>query len=88
MGDVSTHAGGCHCGKVRYEVKLNLGMPAISCNCSMCGRSGTLLSFVPATHFKLLTISSTGRTFTTCSAASVESNRSPGEPVRTVQRWL
>jgi hypothetical protein len=54
MGDVSTHAGGCHCGKVRYEVKLDLGAPVISCNCSMCGRSGTLLSFVPAAQFKLL----------------------------------
>ena len=41
------HAGGCQCGKVRYEVDIDLAKPVTSCNCSMCGRSGTLLSFVP-----------------------------------------
>jgi hypothetical protein len=54
MGDVKTHQGGCHCGKVRYEVTLDLAEPAITCNCSMCGRSGTMLRFVPADQFKLL----------------------------------
>jgi hypothetical protein len=50
----TTHAGGCHCGKVRYEVTADLGKPVIACNCSMCGKKGTLLTFVPATDFKLL----------------------------------
>lgn len=49
----STHHGGCHCGAVRYRVDLDLSQPAISCNCSMCGRSGTLLAFVPPTKFTL-----------------------------------
>jgi|SRR5581483_3384889 len=49
-----TYAGGCHCGKVRYQVTLDLSHPVISCNCSMCGRAGTLLTFVPAGQFKLL----------------------------------
>jgi hypothetical protein len=53
MSEPQTHSGGCHCGKVRYEVKLDLARPVISCNCSMCGRSGTLLSFVPAVQFTL-----------------------------------
>jgi len=35
-------------------VKLDLEKPVISCNCSMCGRSGTLLAFVPADQFTLL----------------------------------
>lgn len=48
------HAGGCHCGKVRYEVTLDLAEKAITCNCSMCGRSGTVLRFVPADKFQLL----------------------------------
>lgn len=48
------HSGGCHCGKVRYEVDIDLEKPVISCNCSMCGRAGTLLSFVPASQFTLL----------------------------------
>jgi hypothetical protein len=54
MGNSTKHSGGCHCGKVRYEVELDLESPVISCNCSMCGRTGTLLSFVPASQFKLL----------------------------------
>ena len=33
---------------------MDLDKGVMSCNCSMCGRSGTLLSFVPATQFKLL----------------------------------
>jgi hypothetical protein len=46
-------SGGCHCGKVRYDVKVDLSTPVIACNCSMCGRAGTLLAFVPATQFTL-----------------------------------
>ena len=49
------HNGSCHCGKVKYEVEnLNL-QESITCNCSMCQRKGTVLSFVPAMSFKLLT---------------------------------
>ena len=54
MSEPQTYAGGCQCGSVRYEVQLDLGQPVISCNCSMCGRAGTLLTFVPADRFKLL----------------------------------
>lgn len=55
MSDATRHTGGCHCGAVRYEVEgLDLSQPVISCNCSMCGRAGTLLSFVGAAQFKLL----------------------------------
>ncbi len=52
----STREGGCHCGKVRYRVTgLDLSKPVITCNCSMCGRSGSMLAFVPAAQFELLT---------------------------------
>lgn len=54
MSEPKLHSGGCHCGKVRYEVTLDLSEPAITCNCSMCGRSGTMLRFVPVEQFKLL----------------------------------
>jgi len=47
------HTGGCHCGKVRYEVEMNVEK-AISCNCSICMKRGSLLDFVPETSFKLL----------------------------------
>jgi hypothetical protein len=53
MGEARTFSGGCHCGKVRYEVALDLEKGVMACNCSMCGRAGTLLSFVPASEFHL-----------------------------------
>ena len=49
-----TYMGGCQCGKVRYEVTLDLSAPVIACNCSRCGRLGSLLAFAPAGDFKLL----------------------------------
>src|SRR5207302_8713487 len=45
--------GGCHCGAVRYRVEIDLSKPVTQCNCSICGRTGTLLSFVPASAFTL-----------------------------------
>ena len=48
-----TYTGGCQCGKVRYEVSLGLG-EVLACNCSRCGRLGSLLAFTPAENFKLI----------------------------------
>ena len=48
-----TYQGGCQCGKVRYQVALDLAAPVFACNCSRCGKLGTLLSFVPAGEFTL-----------------------------------
>jgi hypothetical protein len=53
MSETKTYTGSCHCGAVRYEVTMEL-KNAIGCNCSMCGRSGTLLTFVGVDQFKLL----------------------------------
>jgi hypothetical protein len=47
------HQGGCHCGAVRYRVELDLAQPVVSCNCSMCGRVGSLLGFVGEQQFTL-----------------------------------
>ena len=47
------HAGGCQCGKVRYEADVDLD-GAITCNCSRCERIGSTLAFVPVEHFTLL----------------------------------
>jgi hypothetical protein len=49
-----TYTGGCQCGKVRYQVALDLSAPVIACNCSRCGRLGSLLAFAPASDFKLV----------------------------------
>jgi len=48
-----TYSGGCQCGKVRYEVRMDIA-EVIACNCSRCRRLGSLLAFAPATQFKLL----------------------------------
>lgn len=48
-----SYTGGCQCGKVRYEVRLDLG-EVLACNCSRCGRLGSLLAFAPAGQFKLI----------------------------------
>lgn len=53
MGEAKTYEGSCHCGKVRYKATFELGN-VISCNCSMCGRAGTLLAFVPESAFELV----------------------------------
>ena len=49
----SIHHGGCHCGAVRFHVDLDLEQTAVTCNCSICSRSGTILSFVPNARFVL-----------------------------------
>src|SRR6202012_6126653 len=55
MGKImtQTYSGGCQCGKVRYEVQMEIG-EVLACNCSRCGRLGSLLAFAPATQFQLL----------------------------------
>ena len=47
-----TQHGGCHCGAVRYTVTLDLAA-AVSCNCSICQKTGTILAFAPASQFTL-----------------------------------
>lgn len=54
MADNKLYKGACHCGTVRYEVEADLSTPVIACNCSICQKSGTLLTFVPANRFRLL----------------------------------
>jgi hypothetical protein len=47
------YSGGCQCGKVRFEVGLEI-TEVIACNCSRCGRLGSLLAFAPLDDFRLL----------------------------------
>ncbi len=49
-----THQGSCHCGHIKFEVDGEIGS-ALSCNCSICQRKGSLLWFVPRAALKLLT---------------------------------
>jgi hypothetical protein len=48
------HSGGCHCGRVRFEVVAPAQLRVIDCNCSMCNKSGYLHLIVPKERFRLL----------------------------------
>lgn len=47
------YEGSCHCGAVHFRVRMELNQ-VISCNCSICARTGSLLAFAPASAFELL----------------------------------
>jgi hypothetical protein len=49
-----THRGGCHCGRVRFEVLAPADIHVADCNCSICGKFGYLHLIVPADRFKLI----------------------------------
>jgi hypothetical protein len=49
-----THTGGCHCGRVRFEVLAPANIEVADCNCSICSKFGFLHLIVPAQRFKLL----------------------------------
>ena len=49
-----THTGGCHCGKVRFELTAPERIEVGDCNCSMCARTGYLHLLVPKSRFKLV----------------------------------
>ena len=49
----TTYTGGCQCGAVRYQATFELG-EVLACNCSRCGRLGSLLAFLPKANFKLV----------------------------------
>ena len=48
------HRGGCHCGRVRFEVDAPARLEVTECNCSICAKSGFLHLIVPNSQFRLL----------------------------------
>ena len=54
MGELHTYVGGCHCGRVRFEVDAPAAPEVLDCNCSVCRMTGFLHLIVPATRFRLL----------------------------------
>jgi hypothetical protein len=47
------YEGGCHCGRVRFRLKADLGT-VTECNCSICSKKGFLHLIVPPEDFELL----------------------------------
>lgn len=58
-----TYKGGCHCGRVAFEVEGKIDK-AMACNCSICQRKGSLLWFVPRENLRLLTPEQAAGTYT------------------------
>lgn len=44
--------GGCQCGRVRFSADVEMD-GLITCNCSRCGRLGSILAFTDADAFSL-----------------------------------
>lgn len=49
------HKGGCHCGRVKFEVEAPADQVISDCNCSICQMTGYLHLIVPKSAFRLLT---------------------------------
>lgn len=54
MKDSVIHRGGCHCGRVRFEVESTANLTVHECNCSICSMTGYQHLIVPAARFRLL----------------------------------
>ena len=46
--------GGCHCGRVRFQIQVPGEVTVHRCNCSICTKSAYLHLIDPAGHFELL----------------------------------
>jgi hypothetical protein len=48
------HLGGCHCGRVKFQVEAPAEIVAYDCNCSICSKSGYLHLIVSKARFRLI----------------------------------
>ncbi len=51
---MTVHTGGCHCGRVRFEVDAPAVIEATECNCSICSKTAYLHLIVARDKFRLL----------------------------------
>ena len=56
------YRGSCHCGALAFEVEGEI-RSAMSCNCSICQRKGSLLWFVPRDSLQLLSSEDASKTY-------------------------
>ena len=89
---MAMYTGGCHCGRIRFEVDGQLDRVSI-CNCSICSKTGYLHWTVEPERLRLLTELGNWTTyrFLTRKAPRTDSARGAGchpfaFPVRTPTR--
>ena len=51
---MAIHRGGCHCGRVRFEVEAPATLKLSECNCSVCSMSGYWALIVAKSSFSLV----------------------------------
>lgn len=51
----TVYRGGCHCGRVAYEVAGPIEGRVSECNCSICTKKGYIHWIIPRERFRLLT---------------------------------
>lgn len=51
---MTTHKGGCHCGRVAFEVDAPADILATLCNCSVCSMTGYVHLIVSRKDFRLM----------------------------------
>lgn len=61
---MTIHKGGCHCGRVAFEVDAPAELVVQECNCSICAKTGFLHLIVPRSRFRLLSGKDTLTTYT------------------------
>ena len=79
--------GGCHCGRVRFEVD---GAPdeVVDCNCSVCTRKGYLHWIVSRSRFRLVSGDEALTTYRFDSGVAQRACHHLGSPVVPVKTWL
>ena len=52
---LQTYEGGCHCGRVRFRIRVGLEQSTVGeCNCSICTKKGILHISITPGQFELL----------------------------------
>jgi hypothetical protein len=55
FGNRPIYRGGCHCGRVDYEIAGPIDGRVSECNCSICTKKGYIHWVIPRERFRLLT---------------------------------
>ena len=86
-----TYAGGCHCGRVRFDVRADIAQ-VTECNCSICRKLGTRWAYYAPAQVRVVGPTATYRRgdktidFHHCAVCGCTTHWSPIEGVRDTGR--